>query len=95
MKNEAYTDLWVFQLLKEAGLSLYPQGSDIKEIQDALRTASKRGTGSVGFPEYTGVVKDYLLVIENKADLSLHERRNGEGLISDDTDSICQFANLP
>jgi type I restriction enzyme M protein len=92
MKNEAYTDLWVFQLLREAGLSLYPQGSNIKEIQDALRTASKRGTGSVGFPEYTGVVKDYLLVIENKADLSLHERRNGEGLISDDTDSICQFA---
>jgi len=92
MKNEAYTNLWVSQLLKEAGLLLYPQGSNIREIQHALRTASKRGTGLVGFPEYTGVVKDYLLVIENKADLSLHERRNVEGLVSGDADSICKFA---
>jgi hypothetical protein len=48
-KNEAYTDLWVYDLLKEAGLNFAPQGGSNREIQNALRTASKRGTGNVGF----------------------------------------------
>ena len=32
----------------------------LKEIHEALQTASKRGTGRVGFPEYIGVVKKFL-----------------------------------
>ena len=55
-KKEAKTDLWVHDLLKEANIDLEPQGSSIKEIDDALKTASKKGTGNVGFPEYVGVV---------------------------------------
>lgn len=51
-KKEARTDLWVYNLLKEAGIELEPQGSSIKEINEALKTASKKGTGNVGFPEY-------------------------------------------
>ena len=60
-KKEVNTDLWVYDLLKEAKISdkLSAQGSDIKEINEALQTASKRGTGNVGFPEYVGVVKDF------------------------------------
>lgn len=71
-KKEVKTDLWVRDLLKEAGLELEPQGSSIKELDDALKTASKSGTGKVGFPEYIGVVEDYLIVIEDKADVSKH-----------------------
>lgn len=42
-KNEAKTDLWVYDLIKEAGLEekFEPQGSSIKEINEALKSASK------------------------------------------------------
>ncbi len=91
-KKEAATDLWVYDLLKEANLNLSPQGSTIKEIDEALKTASKAGTGKVGFPEYCGVVKDFLLVIENKADLSKHIKRNDKDVIEAETKSVKDFA---
>ena len=42
-KKEVKTDFWVYELLKEACLDkkLEPQGSTIKEINEALKTASK------------------------------------------------------
>ena len=55
-KKEVKTDLWVYDLLKEANIELEPQGSSIKEINEALKSASKKGTGNVGFPEYVGIV---------------------------------------
>lgn len=91
-KKEAATDLWVYDLLKEAKLQLSPQGSTIKEIDNALKTASKSGSGNVGFPEYCGVVKDFLIVIENKADLSKHIKRNDNGVIDNTTKSIRDYA---
>ncbi len=81
-KKEIKTDLWVYNLLKDAKIDLEPQGSTIKEINEALKTASKSGTGNVGFPEYVGIVKDFLLVIEDKADLSNHIKLDSNGLIS-------------
>lgn len=47
-KREVKTDLWVYDLLKQANIDLDPQGSSIKEIDTALKTASKKGTGNVG-----------------------------------------------
>lgn len=93
-KKEANTDLWVYDLLKEAKISenFTAQGSDIKEINEALQTASKRGTGKAGFPEYVGVVKDFLVVIEDKADTSKHANFNENEIISEDTASICDYA---
>ncbi|EFE86193.1 hypothetical protein [Fusobacterium periodonticum] len=93
-KKEVKTDLWVYDLLKEAKISdkLSAQGSDIKEINEALQTASKRGTGNVGFPEYVGVVKDFLIVIEDKADTLNHLKLNESGIIADDITSICDYA---
>ena len=35
-KKEVTTDLWVHDLLKEAGIELDAQGSEIKEINEAL-----------------------------------------------------------
>ena len=35
---------------------------DYLEIDNALKTASKKGTGNVGFPEFVGVVKDFLII---------------------------------
>ena len=93
-KKEINTDLWVYELLKEAKISdkFSAQGSNIKEINDALQTASKRGTGKVGFPEYVGVVKDFLIVIEDKADTTKHLKLNDKEIISEDTSSICDYA---
>jgi len=81
-KKEVLTDIWVYNMLKEADIKLDPQGSSVIEINNALKTASKSGSGKVGFPEYVGVVKDFLIVIENKANLSNHIKLDKNGIIS-------------
>lgn len=91
-KKEIKTDLWVHSQLTEVGLNLSAQGSEIKEIDDALKTASKSGTGNVGYPEFCGVVKDFLIVIEDKADIAKHSKKDGRGLIAQDTASIKDYA---
>ena len=48
-KREIKTDLWVYNLLKEANIELDPQGSSIKEIDKALKTASKKELGRLVF----------------------------------------------
>lgn len=94
MTNEASTDLWVYDLLKEASLGkiMSPQGSNIKEINEALKTASKSGTGNVGRPEYVGVVNDFVIVIENKFNTSKHIDRNEDGLIVRETSAVKDYA---
>lgn len=91
-KKEVTTDLWVWELLKQANISLDAQGSSVVEIDNALKTASKKGTGHVGFPEYVGVVKDYLLVIEDKADLSKHIKLDDGGTISQEIQAVTDYA---
>lgn len=91
-KKEIKTDLWVYDLLKQAKINFDAQGSNIKEIDKALKTASKKGTGNVGFPEYVAVVKDYLLVIEDKADLSKHIQLNEKNCISHEVNAVCNYA---
>lgn len=91
-KKEVKTDLWVYNILKEADIELEPQGSSIVEIDNALKSASKSGTGKVGFPEYVGVVKDFLIVIEDKADLSKHVKLNDEGIISVEQNDVKNYA---
>lgn len=91
-KKEVETDLWVYDLLKQADIQLDAQGSNIKEIDEALKTASKKGTGNVGFPEYVGVVKDYLLVIEDKASLSKHIKFDNKNCISIEVNAVRDYA---
>jgi type I restriction enzyme M protein len=45
MANEKKTDIFISKLLDNAKIEYTPNGSDIKEIQDALKTASKKGNG--------------------------------------------------
>ena len=67
-KKEANFDLYIHDLLVEAGIQADTQGSNIVPINEALKTASKHQTGKAGFPEYTAVVDDFVLVMEDKAD---------------------------
>lgn len=91
-KKEVKTDLWVYELLKDANIHLTPQGCDIKEIDDALKTASKSQTGKVGYPEYCGVVDDFMIVVEDKADLSHHLMLTDKGLVDLSIKSVREYA---
>lgn len=91
-KKEVKTDLWVYELLQEANIQLTPQGCDIIEIDEALRTASKSKTGNAGYPEYCGVVNDFIIVIEDKASLDKHIYKDGNGLLSQEVKAIKDYA---
>lgn len=93
-KKEIMTDLWVYDMLKEIGVQndFSAQGSNIREIDEALATASKKGTGNVGFPEYVGVINDFLVVIEDKASLNKHINRDEKDLIAEDVKSVTDYA---
>lgn len=45
MANERKTDFFIGKLLDSAKIIYTPNGSNIKEINGALKTASKKGTG--------------------------------------------------
>lgn len=91
-KKEVRTDLWVAKQLDECGIQYDPQGSSIKEIDEALKTGSKRGTGKAGFPEYVAVINDFVLVIEDKADTNKQINLTKDGIIATDTKSITDYA---
>lgn len=79
MPNEKKTDLFIAKLLDAAKIKYTPNGSSIADIADALKTASKKKTQKVGFPEFVGQSKDFVLVIEDKAEL------DKQALYSDDS----------
>ena len=91
-KKEVKTDLWVYELLNKADIHLTPQGCDILEINEALKTSSKSGTGNVGYPEYCGVVKDFIIVIEDKFALEKHLCRDSNNLISQEVKAVREYA---
>lgn len=69
MTNERVTDIFIANLLKESGIKYIPNDGINKEVKEALKTASKSKTGKQGFPEFTAQSNDFILVIEDKADL--------------------------
>ena len=91
-RQEARTDFWVGKLLEDEGIPYTPQGTDNDEIAQALKTASKRGTGNAGFPEFVSVIKDYVLVIEDKADTSKHSLLTKDDVLDDSTKAVSDYA---
>lgn len=91
-KKEAGTDLWVAKQLDECKISYDPQGSSTKEIDAALKTASKRGTGNAGYPEYVAVINDFVLVIEDKADMSKQIKLTADGIIDTSVKVVTDYA---
>lgn len=84
--------MWVANQLDKCGIQFTPQGSDVKEINEALSTASKRGTGNAGYPEYVAVVNDFVIVIEDKADLSKHEKLTDTAILETTTKAVTDYA---
>lgn len=91
-KKEVRTDLWVAKQLEECGISFDAQGSSVKELDEALKTASKRGTGKAGYPEYVAVIGDFVLVIEDKADIDKQVSLTDKGVIATDTKATTDYA---
>ena len=91
-KKEVKTDLWVAKMLDDAGIEYSAQGSDVMEIDRALKTASKRKTGKAGYPEYVAVLDDFVLVIEDKASVDHHVSSLENGLVSLETKDVCDYA---
>lgn len=91
-KREINTDLWVADQLKEANIQFDAQGSNVKEIAAALKKASKKGTGNAGYPEYVAVVHDFVIVIEDKADLNKHIKLNDVDILDTSDGAIIDYA---
>lgn len=72
MVKEKRLDYYIAKKLDEAGIKYDPEGSKVKEIAKALASASKSGSGEHGYPEFTAVLKDFVLVIEDKKDTNFH-----------------------
>lgn len=68
MAREKETDLFIAELLKDAKIEYSADGSNIKEINEALKTASKRKTKQSGRPEFVAKSQDFIIIIEDKAD---------------------------
>lgn len=90
-KQEVNVDLWVARQLDDNHIEYCPQGSNVLEIDQALKSASKRGTGNAGYPEYTAIVDDFVLVIEDKADTE-HQIHFVDDVIAQDTKSVSDYA---
>jgi hypothetical protein len=91
-KKEANFDLYIHDLLEEAGIPATTQGSTIIEIDNALKTASKHQTGNVGYPEYTAVVGDFVIVIEDKSDRANLCMKESDGTISLSVQATIDYA---
>ena len=65
--SEKMTDHIVFNLMANAGLKPEPEKTQIHEVQEALKTASKRLTNKTGKPEFIAMSGNYLIIVEDKA----------------------------
>ena len=83
---------WKSGALEYANVSISELTEDEKkEVDEALKSASKKGTGESGFPDFTAKVKDFLIVIEDKSDLSKHCKLDSNSCI--DLDNIKSIIN--
>lgn len=69
MKTEKFTDHIIYNMMNEAGMNPEPETTQIDEVREALRTASKRLTGKPGKPEFFAKVGQYIIVVEDKKDV--------------------------
>lgn len=90
-KDEKATDFFVANLLKEVGIKYF---SDVKDIQDALKTASKKCNGEIGKPDFIGCCRDFIILAEDKADINQQALYIDENktILSEEVDAICDYA---
>lgn len=78
--------------IKSLGIKYYRESSGNIEVQNALKSASKRLNGNVGKPEFTFFSKDFLIVVEDKNDVNLHIYSEGGSIVLDDENIVPKYA---
>lgn len=78
--------------IKSLGVKYYRESSGNIEVQNALKSASKRLNGNVGKPEFTFFSKDFFIVVEDKNDVNLHIYKENDSIILDDKNIIPKYA---
>lgn len=91
-KKEIRTDFWVKDQLVDCNISFDAQGSNVFEINAALQTASKRGTGNAGYPEFIAYTDDFVIAIEDKASLDKQIKLTESGILDTSTKAITDYA---
>lgn len=91
-RKEIRTDFWVARQLDDCKIKYDAQGSEVLEVNEALRSASKKGTGKAGYPEFVFICNGFVVVIEDKADLNKHEKTTDDGVISVQQKDVAEFA---
>ena len=69
MRTEAEFSAYIRDRLRRRGINARLEDNiDDVEILAALKTASKNFTGGAGYPDIIALVKDFVLIMENKSD---------------------------
>lgn len=91
MRLEADFTNYIQNRLEAVEIPSETQSTRNINLNNALKTASKNQTGNAGYPDHIALVKDFVLVMEDKADrlkLVLHE----DGEISQTVDATTNYA---
>lgn len=91
-KHESNFDIYIHDLLKEAGIESEYQHTEISQLNEALSTASKNQTGESGYPDFIAIVEGYVIVIENKADRDKLCLKDKDGSISQSIKATRDYA---
>ncbi|QKH92075.1 class I SAM-dependent DNA methyltransferase [Staphylococcus capitis] len=78
--------------IKSLGVKYYREYSGNIEVQDALKSASKRLNGYVGKPDFTFFSREFFVVIEDKNDINLHIYSEDDTIILDDENIVPKYA---
>ena len=91
MASEFDLTVYIQNRLAAVDISSETQSTDNFELNNALKTASKNQLGNIGHPDHIAIVKDFVLVMEDKNDrLKLVLRDGGE--ISQSVDATVNYA---
>ncbi|PTL14097.1 HsdM family class I SAM-dependent methyltransferase [Staphylococcus haemolyticus] len=85
-------DEFMNEEIKSLGVKYYRESSGNIEVQNALKSASKRLNGNVGKPEFTFFSKDFFIVIEDKNNVNLHIYSENNEIILNDENIVSKYA---
>ncbi|MEB7460927.1 HsdM family class I SAM-dependent methyltransferase [Staphylococcus borealis] len=85
-------DEFMNEEIKSLGVKYYRESSGNIEVQNALKSASKRLNGNIGKPEFTFFSKDFFIVIEDKNDVNLHIYSENDEIILNDENIVPKYA---
>ncbi|MDK7961497.1 adenine methyltransferase [Staphylococcus warneri] len=92
MNEKSGIDEFMNDEIKSLGVKYYRESSGNIEVQNALKSASKRLNGNVGKPEFTFFSKDFFIVIEDKNDMNLHIYSENDKIILNDESIVPKYA---